>query len=61
LSHELLVVFNLSKNHLIFVNFGVKEFITKEKDQTSHLGRGPPLVGGGGFMGWTRNCLRCRK
>jgi hypothetical protein len=27
----------------------------------SHLGRGLPLVGGGGFMVWAKNCSQCRK
>jgi hypothetical protein len=31
------------------------------KLSTSHLGRGLPLVGGGGFMVWARNCSQCRK
>jgi hypothetical protein len=36
------------------------DFLGSEKallfTSTSHLGQGLPLVGGGGFMVWARNC-----
>jgi hypothetical protein len=30
--------------------------VNNDKIKTSHLGQGPPLVGGGGFTGWAKKC-----
>jgi hypothetical protein len=31
----------------------------KALNKTSHLGRGPSFVGGGGFIVWAKKCLQC--
>jgi hypothetical protein len=37
--------------------FGLQKIdVPLRQGQTSHLGQGPLLVGGGGFMEWARNC-----